>query len=173
MLRPLKKDVDKHEEEARKNEKASKANTKEADRSEAEANRQQKMMQSHEQQGHSGRAAIHKEREAASRSQAQVQRDAATAQQKAATAQREEQINKVKASTSSPPAGMGKQGIEGLSKWLRDAIIEAGLLMKELGLDRSVDDVRRLKELKKLKEQGDLEAFKQKLQELPTKLRPT
>ncbi|RKH40280.1 AHH domain-containing protein [Corallococcus sicarius] len=176
MLKPLKKDVDKHEEEARKNEKDSKANTKEANRSEEEANRQQKMLQGNEEKGHLGRAAIHKEREAASRSQAQAQRDAATAQQKVAAAQRDEIRKKVGASTSSPPEGMGKQGIEGLSKWLRDAIIEAGLLMKELGLDSSVDDLRRLKELRKLKEQGDLEAFKQKLQklqELPAKLRPT
>ena len=143
MFKPLKKDVDKHEEEARKNEKASKADTKEAKKSDVEATRQGKLATAHEKKGWEARAATHREREASSRSRAQAHQEVARAHKEAAQAQRMEALKQVQA--QSTPSGKGKQGIESISRIVRGEIIDAGLVMKELGLDGSLQDLKTLK----------------------------
>ncbi|MFY2560375.1 AHH domain-containing protein [Corallococcus terminator] len=152
LFRHMKKDVDKHEEEAKESDKAAKSSAKEATRSDTEANRQQHLMKDHEKKGWEGRAAMHREREATSRNQTQAQWEATKTQKEAAQAQRQEALAKVQASARTPPSGMGKQGIENLSRSLRGKIIEAGLVMKARGLDSSLDDLESL--LKKIAKPG-------------------
>ncbi|WP_163786399.1 AHH domain-containing protein [Myxococcus vastator] len=137
-LAVVKEDVDAHEEEARENDKAAKESKKEAHRSDEQADRQQTLAKAHTEKGWSGRAGTHEQRAKSHRLQAMNKWAEAQYHSDEAREQRVMAMKKVQAN----PTGQGKQGIENLSKVLKEGIIAAGLWMKQTGLDGSLENFR-------------------------------